>query len=120
MVCDTIVGPIIGSNFLAEVATTHLRTPDRLVLLVLLSLHHRIDSLVQCLESFLPVLVLVSLVLTLRLDAGRVVDDANSRISRIDVLAASTRSPFRLNCDVLRIDREITRHLRHNNYDASR
>ena len=119
MVSDSVVGPIIRSNFITYVSTRYLRHFLSLQFSVLNCLVVGKYSLCQNLETSCFISMLISLVLTLCLNSCRVVNHPDSRVCSIDMLTSSTRCSLSLYSYIIHIHLEISRDLGHGHHNTS-
>ena len=93
MVCEAVLGEVIGADFLAAIARADLRLPRCCDLFLLPPPFGLVELASEYLESLFAVLALRAFIRAGDRDTGGLVSDADRRIILLHVLAAGPAGP---------------------------
>ena len=119
MVGDSVVGPVVGPDFVAKVAMSHLVFANCLFLRKVLRMENLVHFKSEAFDTLSFVCILVPRLLTLSHKAGGQVGRATGGISFVNMLSAGALGTVRINSDLLHIKVKFSRHFGHHNHNCS-
>lgn len=117
MISDPIVRPIVTSNFITQVSTSHLLLALRLVVSKRCSMERSVKFVPQILKCLHLIRSLIPRVLTLCHNSTGYMYSSTRWISFIYMLTTSTLRPIRINSHLFHIQYKFSRYIRHYDYD---